>query len=369
MAQPIRKLVISGIRGIPAAHGGFETFAEYLALYLVKRGWHVIVYCQGSPGTEYSETIWQGIHLITIPENSEGAFGTVRFDFNAVVHSLEKDCLVLTLGYNTAIFSLFYRLKGIPNVINMDGIEWKRDKWGTIAKTWFWMNERFGCWFGNHLVADHPSIADHLATRVRRNKIETIAYGGLEVLSSDVSLIEPFGLVPNEYAIVIARPEPENSLLEIVKGFSARTRNKKLVILGKYDSAHHYHQAVLDAASPEVMFVGAIYDIEVVSALRFFATCYVHGHTVGGTNPSLVESLGTGNAILAHDNKFNRWVAKNGAMYFSSESDISNAFETLFSDQELVKSLENATRLNFKENFMWEQILKQYEDLLLRFVK
>ena len=365
----MKKIVIGGIRGIPAAHGGFETFAEYLALYLVRRGWEVIVYCQGEPGSEYSETIWEGIHLITIPERSEGAFGTVRFDFHAVVHSLKQDCLVLTLGYNTAIFSLLYRLKGIPNVINMDGIEWKRDKWGIVAKTWFWLNERLGCWFGNHLIADHPSIAEHLATRVSRRKIETIAYGGLEVISSDVSLIEPFGLVPNEYAVVIARPEPENSLLEIVKGFSAKVRNKKLVILGKYDPEHPYHKAVLEAASPEVVFVGAIYDVKVVSALRFFATCYVHGHTVGGTNPSLVESLGTGNAILAHDNKFNRWVAKDGAIYFTTESDIAETFDRFFADEELVNQLSNCTRLNFNENFQWEQILNQYEDLLLRFVK
>ena len=362
------KVIIQGIRGIPAAHGGFETFAEYLALYLVKKGWIVTVYCQGEPDAEYSETTWNGVNLITIPEQNEGAFGTVRFDYNAVIHSLKHNSLVLTLGYNTAIFSLFYRLKGIPNVINMDGIEWRRDKWGAIAKSWFWLNERFGCWFGNRLVADHPAIADHLATRVSRDKIETIAYGGLEVLSSDVSLIEPFGIHPGGYAVVIARPEPENSLLEIVKGFSSSVRGKKLVILGKYDNKNAYHREVLNAASSEVLFLGAIYDVKVVSALRFFATCYVHGHTVGGTNPSLVESLGTGNAIVAHDNKFNRWVAKDGAIYFKSEADISNAFEQVFTDDELVKTLSLATRKNFNEHFQWEQILMQYEELLLQYV-
>ncbi len=363
------KLVINGIRGIPASHGGFETFAEYLALYLSKRSWDVTVYCQGEQGEDYSEKNWNGIKLITIPEESDGAFGTVLFDYRSVVHSFSRDCLVLTLGYNTAIFNLLYRLKRIPNVINMDGIEWKRDKWGVVAKSWFWINERFGCWFGSHLVADHPCIADHLATRVSRKKIETIAYGGLEVLSSDVSLIEPFDLTPGEYAIVIARPEPENSLLEIVKGFSSSARGKKLVVLGKYDKEHPYHRQVLEAASSEVKFVGAIYDVKVVSALRFFATCYVHGHTVGGTNPSLVESLGTGNAILAHDNKFNRWVAKDGAIYFKNESEISRAFEQIFSDSKLVDSLSHSTRLNFNANFQWDMILKQYEDLLLRYLK
>lgn len=364
-----KKLVINGIRGVPASHGGFETFAEYLSLYLVSKGWEVIVYCQGDSRVRREETVWKGIKLITIPEPNQGAIGTVRFDLKAVLDSKCHDSLVLTLGYNTAVFNLYYKFVNIPNVINMDGIEWKRDKWGAVAKTWFWLNERFGCWFGNHLVADHPCIADHLATRVSRKKIETIAYGGLEVLSSDVSLIEPFGLAPGEYAIVIARPEPENSLLEIVKGFSSSARGKKLVVLGKYDKEHPYHRQVLEAASSEVMFVGAIYDVKVVSALRFFATCYVHGHTVGGTNPSLVESLGTGNAILAHDNKFNRWVAKDGAIYFNNESEISRAFEQIFSDSKLVDSLAHSTRLNFNANFQWDMILKQYEDLLLRYLK
>ena len=168
--------------------------------------------------------------------------------------------------------------------------------------------------------------------------------------------------------MVIARPEPENSLLEIVKGFSSSVRGKKLVILGKYDNKNAYHREVLNAASSEVLFLGAIYDVKVVSALRFFATCYVHGHTVGGTNPSLVESLGTGNAIVAHDNKFNRWVAKDGAIYFKSEADISNAFEQVFTDDELVKTLSLATRKNFNEHFQWEQILMQYEELLLQYV-
>jgi glycosyltransferase involved in cell wall biosynthesis len=363
------KLIINGIRGLPAQHGGFETFAEYLALYLVNKGWEVTVYCQVSSPNVEKYTEWKGIRLVNIYESNQGALGTVKFDLKAVLDSLREDGLVLTLGYNTAVFNSLYRVFGRANVINMDGIEWKRDKWGLVAKTWFWLNERFGCWFGNHLVADHPAIADHLATRVNRDKIETISYGGLEVLASDVSILEQFSLIPNEYAVVIARPEPENSLLEIVRGFSSKQRGKKLVVLGKYSQEHAYQKQVLEAASGEVMFVGAIYDIKIVSALRYFATCYVHGHTVGGTNPSLVESLGTGNAIIAHDNKFNRWVAKDGAIYFKSEDEVSVAFDNLFSDIEVVQKLSEATRNNFNNNFQWSQILKQYEDLLLKFVK
>ena len=250
----------------------------------------------------------------------------------------------------------------------MDGIEWKRQKWGAVAKCWFWLNERLGCWFGDHLVADHPRIEDHLATRVNRKKITMIPYGGLEVTAADEVILEEFNLQKNEYAIVIARPEPENSILEIVSGFSKKVRSKKLVILGNYDKENAYHRAVLDAASDEVLFLGAIYDVEKVSALRFYSTAYVHGHQVGGTNPSLVESIGAGNAIIAHDNPFNRWVAKEGAIYFSDASQASDAFEKIFQDKELVSNLELKTRENFRENFQWNDILAQYEKLLSNYI-
>jgi glycosyltransferase involved in cell wall biosynthesis len=362
------KLIINGIRGIPAAHGGFETFAEYLAKYLVKNGWKVTVYCQGTAKESFGYKEWEGIELITIPEKNEGALGTVIFDLKTVIHSLRAKSLVLTLGYNTALFNIIYRIFRIPNIINMDGIEWKRDKWGTVAKTWFWLNERFGCWFGNHLVADHPQIAAHLATRVSNKKITTIAYGGLEVTDADVGFVNKHGLVPKEYGIVIARPEPENSILEIIQGFSCKQRNNKLVILGNYDFDNNpYHKKIKEAASEEVIFLGAIYDIAEVSALRFYASCYVHGHTVGGTNPSLVESIGAGNAIIAHDNKFNKWVAKDGALYFESNLDIDNCFTQVFDNDTLRLELEGKTKANFQSHFRWDDILNEYLSLLTKY--
>lgn len=122
----------------------------------------------------------------------------------------------------------------------------------------------------------------------------------------------------------------------------------------------------MDAASDEVVFLGAIYETEKLEALRFFARVYVHGHQVGGTNPSLVEALGAGNAVLAHDNKFNRWVAKDGAIYFSDVSSASGAFNQLFKDDGLVESLQSASRRNFQNNFQWDNILDQYEQLLIK---
>ncbi|AMO66979.1 DUF1972 domain-containing protein [Zhongshania aliphaticivorans] len=361
-------LIILGIRGVPASHGGFETFAEYLCGFLQDRGWNIIVYCQEDGVGPIYESDWNGVKRIHIPVNNSGALGTVIFDLKSVIHSLRHNGVFLTLGYNTAIFNLLHRVFGKKNVINMDGIEWRRQKWSVVAKCWFWVNERLGCWFGNHLVADHPRIEDHLATRVSCEKISMIPYGGLEVSCADENILAEFDLVKNEYAIVIARPEPENSILEIVSGFSKKKRGKKLVVLGNYDKENAYHRAVLNAVSDEVVFLGAIYDVEKVSALRFYSTAYIHGHQVGGTNPSLVESIGAGNAIIAHDNPFNRWVAKEGAIYFSGDSQASDAFEKIFQNKELVEKLEINTRENFRENFQWDDILAQYEKLLSNYI-
>ncbi|SFP76573.1 Glycosyltransferase involved in cell wall bisynthesis [Geopseudomonas sagittaria] len=361
-----RKLSVLGIRGVPAQHGGFETFAEKLALYLVSKGWQVDVYCQEDGVGRISESNWMGVRRIHIPVNRGGAGGTVLFDWKATCHALSQDGLFLTLGYNTAFFNLMQRVKGQTNVINMDGIEWRRDKWGPVARAWFWLNERAGCWIGNHLVADHPKIKEHLATRVNSEKITMIPYGGDEVLSADAQLLTRYGVTAGNYSIIIARPEPENSFLEMVRAFSRRPRNHRLVVLGNFKpESNKFHRQVMDAASDEVVFPGAIYEAAIVRALRFYSRFYLHGHRVGGTNPSLVEALGAGCGVIAHDNQFNRWVAGPGAAYFKDEAACATIFDDLLMDDQAVLGMKAASRKQFHERFTWDQVLREYEDLLI----
>ena len=359
---------IAGIRGIPAKHGGFETFAEYLSLYLVARGWEVTVYCQknGDDGP-IIEDEWQGVRRFTIPVKKEGAMGTIIFDWRSIQHLIKSNqsSLVLTLGYNTAAFCLSYRFKGIRNLINMDGIEWRREKWRFHERAWLWLNERCGCWFGNHLIADHPAIKNHLATRVSRNKITMIPYGAQEITDADIIKLNALGLSPGCFITVIARPEPENSILEIVRAFSRKPRSVMLVMLGHYQDSKPFHRAVCQAASNEVLFPGAIYDKDIVEALRFYSRLYIHGHRVGGTNPSLVEALGAGNAVLAHDNCFNRWVAGDDAHYFTDEDDCARELDRLLDDDNEINRMRAASRQRFQEAFTWDQVLGQYEKLLL----
>jgi glycosyltransferase involved in cell wall biosynthesis len=365
--QSKKTLRILGIRGLPAAHGGFETFAAYLAPYLISRGWRVVVYCQEEGSGPMHEDVWEGIERVHIPVPQTGAIGAMIFDWYVTWHAAKFPDLCLNLGYSTAVFCTLLRLKGVPNVINMDGIEWIRAKWSKPAKLWLWFNDWVGCWIANHLVADHPEIKKHLNTRVRGDKITTIAYGADPLTSAPAEPVRELGLEPQTYLTVIARPEPENLLLEIVQGFSRKPRGVTLAILGGYSPDNEYHRAVQAAASSEVKFLGPIYDKEIVQALRFHSVAYVHGHQVGGTNPSLVEALGAGNAVIAHDNRFNRWVAGRGASYFDSPDTFSRILDDLLKTPSRWDAMRLASRAQFEAQFTWSKILGEYEQLLGRY--
>lgn len=359
---------ILGIRGIPAAHGGFETFVGRLAPFLRDRGWKVTVFCQHDPEEldrpEHGFEDWyEGIRRIHLRSNSNGPHGTIHFDFSATKYVLNQDGIDLVLGYNTAIFMLLQRLRRRAIAINMDGIEWKRAKWSGLAKSWFYLNELLGSRLGNVTIADHPEIASHLS-RHGRNGLVTIPYGADRVVNGDTAYATALGLEPDRYMISIARIEPENSILEIVRGFGRNRAGRKLAVLGKLTDEHPYHKQIRADAGPDVIFPGPIYDSETVSSLRFNARAYIHGHQVGGTNPSLVESLGAGNAIIAHDNKFNRWTAGSGQLFFSDEFSCAEQISRLFADDLLADQARASARDRFAGTFEWEQVLGQYDDVL-----
>lgn len=361
-----KKLRILGIRGVPAQHGGFETFAEKLAPFLVERGWTVTVYCQEDGNGPVVEDEWEGVKRIRIPVDMKGALGTVVFDWKSVVHASRSRELCMTLGYNTAVFDALLRTKGVPNVFNMDGLEWMRAKWSRPARAWLRLNEWLGCKLGDHLVADHPEIARHLSDYVPAEKITMIPYGAEAIDEADPSVLAPFGLAPKEFFTVVARPEPENSILEIVEGFSKKRRGKLLAVLGLYDPENAYCQAVKAAASDEVRFLGPIYDKPIVRALRKHCVAYVHGHQVGGTNPSLVEALGAGNPVLVHGNKFNRWVAGPTGRYFVSAEECSRELSWLLAHEDQLPALGRSSRLRFEQELTWPHVLEKYEDLLIQ---
>ena len=358
MVRP--SLLILGTRGVPAAHGGFETFAERLSLHLRDQGWNVGVYCQeevDKVDTRFESQDWNGIERIVVKVAARGPLATILFDWYCVRDAARRDAACLVLGYNGAAFLPYLRLCGKRVVTNMDGIEWRRAKWGPLVKSWFWVNEWVAAWTSNRLVADHPAIADQISSRRSRDAIATIPYGGEMVLDASLEPLGPLGLEAGQYLISIARIEPD--ILTLVTAFSRSRRGMKLVVLGTLDPEIAYHRAVREAASDEVVFPGGIYDPAVVTALRFHARAYLHGHTVGGTNPSLVEALGAGSAVIAHDNPYNRWTAGKAGVFFTDVDSCASAIEAIVGSPLSAEQIRDTAHAE-AARFRWPDVFLAY---------
>jgi glycosyltransferase involved in cell wall biosynthesis len=358
---------ILGTHGVPAAYGGFETAAENVGLYLRDRGWRVIVYCQVDGDAPTESDTWNGIERVTISESRPGWRGTSSFDLKSVRHAMKHHRagdVWLTFGYNTGIYDVIPRLRRIPNVINMDGMEWTRRRWGLIKQGILLANERVAGWVGDVIIADHPVIATYLRKHFGSRRVRTITYGAHEVTTAPRDAVEAMSLTPGEYAILVCRPIPENSILEIVTAWSARERGMPLVVVAPLTPDDPYHSQVIAAASDEVMFPGAIFEAERLQALRFHAALYLHGHTVGGTNPSLVEAMAAGNAVVAHDNRYNTWVAGDGGAYFTATADLARLLTDLLPDAPRLARMGAASRERFRAEFTWSKIGDEYEQAL-----
>lgn len=366
--SPRRTVRILGTHGVPAAYGGFETAAENVALYLRDRGWNVIVYCQVPGAGPIESDDWNGIRRVNIFEPKSGWRGTSAFDRVSIRHALKfhrHGDAWLTFGYNTAVYDIRPRLQRVPNVINMDGMEWTRKRWGVVKSAILLANERIAGIIGTVLIADHPVIGAYLRRHFGARRVQTIAYGAHEVIEAPVAPVEEMGLVPGGYAMIVCRPIAENSVLEIVSAWSSTRRGMPLVVVGPYGDSDPYHVRVRAAASDEVRFPGAIFDHDRMRSLRLHAALYLHGHTVGGTNPSLVEAMAAGNAVIAHDNRYNRWVAGPENAYFSGVEDLATQLDDLLADPSARRAMGEASRARFRAEFTWSVIGRQYENALL----
>jgi glycosyltransferase involved in cell wall biosynthesis len=358
------KVLILGTRGIPAAHGGFETFAERLALHLVAHGWTVGVYCQRETGRRRSRITrdaWNGIERMHVEVGCTGPKATLLFDWLCVRHAAKQDGVCLVLGYNGAMFLPYLRLRGRPVITNMDGIEWQRPKWSRAVRGWFYVNEWIAARSSHRMIADHPEIARHLSRRYPGASIATIPYGADPVMTAPDVPVLALGLHPDRYLLSVSRIEPDNSVLEIVQAFSRAPRGLNLVVVGNVDGNTAYGRAVRDAASKEVVFPGSIYDPATLRSLRFHARAYMHGHTAGGTNPSLVEALWAGNAVVAHDNRFNRWTADGAGLFFRNATECAAHIEAVASEVDLVAALRQAARTQAAVKFEWADVFAAYE--------
>jgi glycosyltransferase involved in cell wall biosynthesis len=357
------RLAILGTRGIPARYGGFETFAEQLATRLATRGIAVTVFCP-SPAPKKDET-YKGITLKFVKSPSLGKYSEMFWDAKCFCIARRNFDVVYMLGLGGAFAAWVPRVSRAKVWVNTDGIEWKRSKFTMLQRGYLALAEALSVLFASRIVADSAAIAKYLKGRYPLLKyVSTIAYGANIPKSLPAKgLIEQWGLPPEGYYILVCRLEPENHVLEIVTGYELSGSPLPLVILGNIENPNDYVRDLLSHQSERVRFIGTVYEGQTLAALRFYARAYIHGHSVGGTNPSLLEAMACSNLVIAHDNPFNREVLGDSGLYFSTSADLAKVLNSVMECVDSDVRRQRAAEI-VESRYSWDKITDEYCTLL-----
>ncbi len=361
------KIAILGTRGIPNNYGGFEQFAEFLSVGLAERGHEVTVY---NPHFHpYKGTSWHGVRVrhIYSPEEYIGASANFIYDYLCLKDALKSDFdILLECGYHSNAPSYYLLKKDMHAVLitNMDGMEWKRSKWGPATQWLIRKLEKMAVRKSHYLVSDNEGVRQYYQETYQAPSF-FIAYGSEVVESFDASCLDDWGLRPYGYHMLIARLEPENNIETILDGYAqSGCSSEPFIVIGNHQTKYGRYLQKKYAAVPGVRFLGSIYNGQLLANMRAFASHYFHGHSVGGTNPSLLEAMGSRTFIAAHDNQFNRAVLKEHALYFRTAADVARIIGETYPD-ELRESFLAANVRSIIENYTWSHIVEAYEQLFL----
>ncbi|MDF1837058.1 MAG: DUF1972 domain-containing protein [Planctomycetota bacterium] len=363
--RPMR-IAILGSRGIPARYGGFETFAEEIALRLSAQGAEVTVFCEATKGGRSMRLGRVRLEYVRVP--GRGPLGRMLYEVGSLFRARKGYDVVYMLGYGSSFACWIPRLFGRRVWINMDGLEWRRSKWGWFARTWLKAMEGIACKAAHRLVFDNQALADEVQTRRNPSaSISVLAYGApLVVKAPSVEPLRALGLEAGRYHLMVCRFEPENHVLEIVRAAANRTGGAPLIVVSNTSQNNAWQKRVMAQACPLVRFLGPVYDPEVLRSLRFHSQLYLHGHSVGGTNPSLLEAMGCGNYILAHDNPFNREVLESMGRYFVDEEDLGQQLHAAEQAPERQRRMiGDGARDRAMNHYSWDRVAKGYHELLV----
>lgn len=356
------KIAILGTRGIPNHHGGFEQFAEFFSVYLARKGHEVFVY--NSSLHPFKEKEFQKVNIIHCKdwEDKINTAGQFIYDLNCILDSRKRQFdVILQLGYTSS--SIWYWLlpKNAIIITNMDGLEWKRSKYPKPVQRFLKLAEKLAVKSSNHLISDSKGIKEHLKTTYNAES-EYIAYGAEVFRSEDVNSIQKFNIKPYLYNMLIARLEPENNIETILNGVKLSNNNVPFLVIGKHETKFGEYLKAKFKDVKNIIFMGAIYDLNILNNLRFYSNLYFHGHSVGGTNPSLLEAMASSCLIVAHNNVFNKAILEKEAFYFQTDVEIKKYLEEIKKEDFLSKVSQNVERI--EESFTWDKINKQYLDFI-----
>jgi len=357
------RIGILGTRGIPNQYGGFEQFAEYLSVGLTLKGHEVHVY--NSHDHSYQAKVWNNVHIIHChdPSARMGTFSQFIYDLNCLKDSHKRDFdIILMLGYSSSSIWHAY-FPGVPVIFNMDGLEWQRKKYKRPIQRFLKYAERLAIRHGDYFIADSPVIKNYLEKKYLIH-CEPISYGAEILANENEDLLFEYNVAPYQYYLLIARMEPENNIDMILGAFHETDSTKKFIVIGSTDN--HYGRSLVNKFRKDerIEFIGGIYDNpQKIHTLRKFCRLYFHGHSVGGTNPSLLEAMSSQALIASHDNSFNRAVLGENAYYFKTAADIRTIMQTRSKEREMKMIRENLVKI--RNEFNWRTIIDRYD----RFIK
>jgi glycosyltransferase involved in cell wall biosynthesis len=322
-------IAVIGTVGLPASYGGFETLVENLAAFHERHALRskLVVYCSGK---SYDERIarHRGAELRYIPLSANGV-SSVLYDICSLYSAVRQGSDVcLVLGVSGAVALPLVRLfSKVRIVTNIDGIEWKRAKWRGLSKWFLRISETLAVRFSDEVIADNDAIAEHVQERYGRG-CTVIAYGGDHAVQAS-SLPYKGATLPEQYALSLCRIEPENNAAMILEAFG-RAPGLPLVFVGNWDNSRFGRELKERYAGvPHLHLLDPIYDAGILKTIRSGAMLYVHGHSAGGTNPSLVEMMHFGVPILAYDCVFNRSTTEGKALFFNDADGLRSSIELL----------------------------------------
>lgn len=354
------KIAFISTRGIPNNYGGFEQFAEYISVGLAKRGHEVVVY---SPHFHpYKEDTYKGVRIkhIYSPEPWMGSsVGSFFYDFASLKDALKKEKfdIIYEAGYTSIVPAyIWFNVRKIKYPIfttNMDGLEYKRTKFNKWVQKFIFWEEKMTVKHSHYLIADNMGIHDYYKEKYGKES-KFLAYGADIHDNYNEEFLKEFELEIDNYYLLVARLEPENNIIMAIEGYLASKEKGKrpLVIVGKTNTPHGKELVAKYGNEKSIRFVGGIYDFDKLNSIRHFSYAYFHGHSVGGTNPSLLEAMASDCFILANDNIFNKAVLGENALYYPDHNAVT----------ELLNNIESLT-LKHKKSFIeknLEIIQKEY---------
>lgn len=375
--MPKRRIAIIGARGV-GNHGGFETLVSELAPRLREMGYEVFCSHRMLSDVEPPKE-FRGGTLVYFPFRFPmrgllaRGFEAVYDWYFAVMGSFVMKCdIVYCLGTGAGFVLPFCRLSHSRFVVNVDGLEWKRAKFSRIQRTLiklFFFASYIGA---NRLLLDNSRLMDFIPESFR-NKASCIPYGvaPVECKEWDPSIsaecVKGDAVHPSNYWLVVARLEPDNSIHTIIEGYFRSKSKMPLVVVGSFSSSKYEMsiQSSLRAvpSGKKIVFTGSIYNSACLSMLRCHSHGYIHGHSVGGTNPSLLEAMAARNLIIAHDNVFNREVCSDFALYFQSAKDLADRIDSIENDRSRFESFRTSVSARAAQQYRWEDVVDEYDKL------